>query len=366
MYKFFSRALILAVCVAVMTVSLPIDGKMIVCVLLTVILCIGTDFIESKHIYRIDGRIQDITASVLLLAGTLIPQMFILLPYTAMPVWQQKYRVSRICAVVAFGCGMFRCGSLFAVIMTFIMALVGIFLSYAGEKLEFFTEQLHRMRDDSTEHDLLMEQVNRQLIETQDAKIYNATLRERNRIAREIHDNVGHMLTRSILQVGAINVINHDETLATPLGELQDTLNTAMDSMRKSVHDLHDESVDLKNSLEQLESLAAGFSYRVDYDCEHEVPKNVKYAFIAIAREAVNNAVKHSSGDRIDVVLREHPAFYQLQISDNGKQKVKEWTEDLDEGIGIKNMRERVAALGGTIRIDRNAGFNIFVTVMKK
>lgn len=49
---------------------------------------------------------------------------------------------------------------------------------------------------------MLMEQMNHQLIEKQNAQIYNATLKERNRIAREIHDNVGHMVTRSILQVG--------------------------------------------------------------------------------------------------------------------------------------------------------------------
>lgn len=47
----------------------------------------------------------------------------------------------------------------------------------------------------------------------QDYEIYLATLKERNRIAREIHDNVGHMLTRSILQLGALSVINKDETV---------------------------------------------------------------------------------------------------------------------------------------------------------
>lgn len=40
-----------------------------------------------------------------------------------------------------------------------------------------------------------------------------ATLNERNRIAREIHDNVGHLLSRSLLQVGALQVVNRDETV---------------------------------------------------------------------------------------------------------------------------------------------------------
>lgn len=70
-----------------------------------------------------------------------------------------------------------------------------------------------------------------------------ATLNERNRIAREIHDNVGHLLSRSLLQVGALQVVNRDETVRQGLDTMRDTLSGAMDSIRRSVHDLHDESV---------------------------------------------------------------------------------------------------------------------------
>ena len=58
----------------------------------------------------------------------------------------------------------------------------------------------------------------------QDYEIYLATLKERNRIAREIHDNVGHMLTRSILQLGALSVINKDETVGEAINDLSGTL----------------------------------------------------------------------------------------------------------------------------------------------
>ena len=109
-----------------------------------------------------------------------------------------------------------------------------VMLSYFTELLLGYQMKLHSMRDASMEHDMLMEQMNHQLIEKQNAQIYNATLKERNRIAREIHDNVGHMITRSILQVGAIGVINTDEKLKAPISDLKSTLDTAMDSMRKA------------------------------------------------------------------------------------------------------------------------------------
>ena len=82
-----------------------------------------------------------------------------------------------------------------------------------------------------------------------DYEIYLATLKERNRIARK-YDNVGHMLTRSILQLGALSVINKDESVGEAINDLSGTLNTAMTSIRSSVHDLHDDSIALKPAVE--------------------------------------------------------------------------------------------------------------------
>ena len=234
-------------------------------------------------------------------------------------------------------------------------------------RINLLRAELLAMRDNTAEHDMLVAQNTRQLLENQDNMVLTATLSERNRIAREIHDNVGHMLTRSILQTGAIKVINKDERLEKPLAQLQSTLDTAMDSMRKSVHDLYDESVDLRQALAKLKPTDSAFAFSLEYDCEDDVPRDVKYAFIAIAKEAVNNAVKHSNGDEIRIIVREHPAFYQLEIMDNGTSAdERRLSGETGDGIGIKNIKERVAAIGGTMRIKADDGFMIFVTLMKK
>ena len=234
-------------------------------------------------------------------------------------------------------------------------------------RINLLRAELLAMRDNTAEHDMLVAQNTRQLLENQDNMVLTATLSERNRIAREIHDNVGHMLTRSILQTGAIKVINKDERLEKPLAQLQSTLDTAMDSMRKSVHDLYDESVDLRQALAKLKPTDSAFAFSLEYDCEDDVPRDVKYAFIAIAKEAVNNAVKHSNGDEIRIIVREHPAFYQLEIMDNGTSvDERSLSGETGDGIGIKNIKERVAAIGGIMRIKADDGFRIFVTLMKK
>ena len=91
-----------------------------------------------------------------------------------------------------------------------------------------------------------------------------------------------------------------------------------------------------------------------------------------------SNIVKYSNGDRIEIVLREHPALYQMTIEDNGtdEEKQKKATEQMREekddlksaagGMGLSNMRERVESLGGSIHVNCEKGFKIFISIRKK
>lgn len=394
MYKICSQFLIVLSCVMLMVVSLQVDYVMIACILTGIIVC---TFIDMQDVPQMSpanksktaDRALDLILAVYILSGIFFAPSFFMLPYAAMVFRKRKYTVSRMAAALVgiavfvdcilklkhiapgFGRYLWRT-KLQDIILNDILEVVllmafAIMLSYFTEQLLGYQMKLHSMRDASMEHDMLMEQMNHQLIEKQNAQIYNATLKERNRIAREIHDNVGHMITRSILQVGAIGVINTDEKLKAPISDLKSTLDTAMDSMRKSVHDLYDESVDLRQALAKLKPTDSAFAFSLEYDCEDDVPRDVKYAFIAIAKEAVNNAVKHSNGDEIRIIVREHPAFYQLEIMDNGTTAdERRLSGETGDGIGIKNIKERVAAIGGIMRIKADDGFRIFVTLMKK
>ena len=232
-----------------------------------------------------------------------------------------------------------------------------------SRKNQRLLRELHLIRDRSIEAEIHLKERNQALIQKQDSEIHAATLSERNRIAREIHDNVGHMLTRSILQTGALKVINRDPVLEEPLDTLKDTLNTAMTSIRTSVHDLHDESIDLQSVLKEIVSSDPELSLHLEYDVERELPRDIKYAFISIAKEAVNNIHKHSSGDSGRIIVREHPGFYLLQIRDNGSTgRLPESTD----GIGLSGIRDRVQSLGGTLRINTEQGFLINISITKK
>lgn len=273
--------------------------------------------------------------------------------------------------------------------MLIVAGLAAAVLLYGRtRRLNELEQEYKRARDDSRELTLMLEKKNQDLLEKQDTEVYLATLKERNRIAREIHDNVGHMLSRSILMVGALKTVNQAENLKVPMEQLDQTLNEAMTNVRQSVHDLHDESVNLK---EVMESLAEEFRFcpvQLTYDMGYDIPKEIKYSFIAITKEALNNVMRHSNANEVKILAREHPGLYQLIIEDNGTSDKRiqsdgdgeEYTEQESagktgnvrktentesSGIGIENMKKRVRMLGGTMQIQKENGFRIFITVPK-
>ena len=249
----------------------------------------------------------------------------------------------------------------------FLFVLLGcgtaLLLLYQTEAYRKLETKFKKTRDDTTELNLLLKEKNQALLQKQDYEIYTATLKERNRIAREIHDNVGHMLSRSILMTGAMKMINNDPALNESLIQLEETLGTAMSNVRESVHDLHDDSINLRDVLEELTKSFSYCKVHMDYDMGYEIPRKIKYSFITIVKEALNNIIRHSNATQANLIIREHPALYQLVIEDNGTL-VKNDKES--SGLGLINMKDRVASLEGTIQIRKENGFRIFITVPKK
>ncbi|MDD2418432.1 MAG: histidine kinase [Oscillospiraceae bacterium] len=222
--------------------------------------------------------------------------------------------------------------------------------------------ELMRQRDSGQETALLLESRNKDLIEKQDVEIHLATLAERNRIAREIHDNVGHMLSRSILQLGALKAVNMEPTTGDGLNVLHNTLSDAMDSIRRSVHNLYDESIDLNA---QVLNIIRKFTYcpvKLDYDIESSMGRSLKYTFLSIIREALSNIARHSDATQVNILLKEHPGFFQLIIQDNG-QGCK--SSDSPNGIGLQNMHDRIAVFDGNMNIDKKNGYKLFISIPK-
>ncbi|MCL2158401.1 MAG: histidine kinase [Oscillospiraceae bacterium] len=244
-----------------------------------------------------------------------------------------------------------------------LLAFLASLLQYCCEKIAFLLGENKRIRDDSAEFNRILAEKNRNLIEKQNDEIYLVTLKERNRIAREIHDNVGHILSRSLLQTGAAQATNKDDSLSSHLSGLKDTLSLAMDAIRESVHGLKGESIDLAESMRKM---TEGLNYKIniDYDMGQNVPNELKYCFLAVLKESLTNIARHSDADHIKISVTEHPAIYQLVISDNGTKKPP--SKFKNDGMGLVGMEERVVALNGRFLASYQNGFRIFISVPKK
>ena len=167
--------------------------------------------------------------------------------------------------------------------------------------------------------------------------------------------------------------MNHEEAMNVMLENLDISLNSAMDSIRSSVHDLHDEALNLREAVDGLINDFEFCPIELHYDMGNDLPKEIKYCFIGIVKEALANVMKHSNATHVVIIMREHPALYQLCIEDNGTavSSAAGRAENGDaasfrQGIGLANMRERVRNLKGTFQIMEQQGFKIFITIPKE
>ena len=228
---------------------------------------------------------------------------------------------------------------------------------------------LHAVRDDLREKVLTLQDTNARLLRAQDYELRAAALAERTRIAREIHDGVGHLLTRLLLQVKALQVVHRDEPgVVSDLATLDTGLDEALDSMRRSVHALSDEGEELATSLNLLGSRCGIDSVSVDCSTDVEPPAAVARCIVAVVREALTNAARHGSAHSARVAVTDYPAFWQVTVDNDGVVPFEDEPavdDGRSPGLGLRSMTERVEALGGRVRITPRPRFTVFATIPK-
>ena len=227
--------------------------------------------------------------------------------------------------------------------------------NYMGEH-RHFEEIRQNLKDYNTNLNLK----NRELIAKQDYEVTNATLNERNRIAREIHDSIGHTLSGSILQIAALAAVVRDEQIASHLKEVNERLTDGMNSIRNSIHNIHEESVDLNLKIAEMVNSFDFCPIDYIYDVERDFSSKAKYALIYIVRESLTNIMKYSNATHVLVNISELPGFYKIIIHDNGTAFS---SSAVTAGMGTVSMYDRINSLGGTINITRDNGYRIYITI---
>lgn len=375
MNRLFDKSIVLACCIAA-AMGLAVDARLVAAFCLGVI---ATSLAELAQGERA-RRASEATSCAYIIAAVFVPPF---IPFAPLAFYDIARRVRREHAWVALGIGSafalalvadLRTDALTArtLLLTAILSVAATLLSLRTAQLEREQQRMRRTRDELQERALTLEARNRDLADRQDYEVELATLAERARIAREIHDNVGHQLTRASLQAEALRVVHAAEPgVAADFADVKRTVNEALQLVRTSVHALNDNAVDLSVQLERIVEGArsdGGPQIELEVMTEH-APANVANCFAAVLREALSNTMRHACAHAVTVQCMEHPSFYQLIVTDDGAGGVQASSRGAAEGMGLASMRERIEALGGTFTAGSRAGasgWRVFATIPKQ
>lgn len=202
--------------------------------------------------------------------------------------------------------------------------------------------------------------------------------KERQRIARDLHDTSLQNLTHLVHKVELSSLyIDEDPVKAKlELATIESGLRKVIDDIRNRIYDLRPMSFDdlgLREALFNLFSLFSQegkFEIQADIDdIESKFPEqDKKFSLIMIyyiIKECMQNSVKHSGGNRIEVSLKERDKDYLIKVKDNGTGF--DWREAAkkEKHFGLHVVEERVFLLGGEMRIDTQDGTAIEIRIEK-
>ncbi|ANJ27551.1 sensor histidine kinase [Agromyces aureus] len=182
--------------------------------------------------------------------------------------------------------------------------------------------------------------------------------RERVRIARELHDVIGHALSQINVQASVgLHLMDRDaEQARTALVNIKDTSKTALEEVRSvlgAIRSDADAPLSPQAELAELPRLLAGvttaeFTATLDDRLGGDAPgRAVQFAAYRIAQEALTNIVRHARATRAVVTLDRVGDVLRLTIDDDGSGL----PAASGEGSGILGMRERAALLGGSVQV---------------
>ena len=197
------------------------------------------------------------------------------------------------------------------------------------------------------------------LVETAEQQTLRRMGEERLRIAREIHDLVAHAMTAINVQAGvAAHLLERDPGQAyDALRSIKQTSGEALTDLRATLEVLRDPSAAAPlgpaAGLDDLEQLAvglraAGVEIDIDVDDAAELPAAVQSTAYRIIQEALTNVARHAAASAARVSVHRTPGAVTLTVVDDGAAAATP-ANGAASGNGVRGMRERAAAIGGTL-----------------
>ncbi|MBU0913641.1 MAG: sensor histidine kinase [Gammaproteobacteria bacterium] len=190
-----------------------------------------------------------------------------------------------------------------------------------------------------------LQQTHQQLLATQDLLMIASQQQERSRIARDLHDVLGHHLTALTINLQVAGHLTEGEAKAK-VDQCHQIAKLLLSDVRESVSALREQQqFSIYQALEKLLTAVPGV--KVQWDCPQDAElADVKVAqqLLLIVQEALTNTLRHSQATEFYLSVKPVDGFLQLTIDDNGKV-----APDWKPGNGLTGMKERVASCAGTL-----------------
>jgi hypothetical protein len=207
-----------------------------------------------------------------------------------------------------------------------------------------------------------------QQIQILSSELLNAQEKERRRISRELHDELGQILTLVKLKIGFIDASLKDgqEEIRKHCSDTAAHIDHAIENMRRLSRDLSPvtvEALGITTALRRLAeecSAASGIRFTADIvPIDDNLTVHSSILLYRIIQECLNNIVKHSGARNASIAIKKDAAAIQIELKDDGRgfDPAKQYAQGSDgSGLGLTIMTERVRTLGGALAIESREG----------
>lgn len=190
---------------------------------------------------------------------------------------------------------------------------------------------------------------------------------ERKRLAREIHDTVGHALAGVAAGIDACIVMidSNPEATKSQLKVISKVVRQGMVDVRKSLNKLRPGALEKQGFKEAIEKMIDDFgslsevNIKIDYRLKDvDLENTTEDILFRIIQESMTNSVRHGGASQINISLYMEENNLCLYIKDNGIG-----CSEISYGFGLKQMKERVAIINGKVKFDGTNGFMVMVKI---
>jgi signal transduction histidine kinase len=191
-------------------------------------------------------------------------------------------------------------------------------------------------------------------------RVVEAQELERRRLARELHDQTGQELTGILLGLKAVEEALDPEALARAIAAVREQVVETLHDVRRLAVELRPKVLDDYGLVAALERLAqtvaeqTGLAFDLEAQLGDErLPSEIETALYRMVQEALTNVVKHGQAGRVSIILARSQGSVTAVVEDDGRGFE---TDRIYEGLGLDGMRERLALLGGRLKIESRPG----------